>query len=326
MPIHLSSISRRRFVKGAIALPALAVGRHGWAADKPSDPHTWAILADTHIAPVASYRERDKPTQARATQLVPHLRAVSRGVLSLNPGPAGLILNGDCVDFGTVEDYELLLGSVADLTKPGIPLHMTLGNHDHRQHFMEQVRTSLRLGVKAELPDRLVSVIPAGRANWFLLDSLMMEDANRGGMLGKEQLSWLAKALDDHADRPAIVVAHHNIRPNEALRKKSETIVRSVAPMIKLDGGLMDTDEFLDILFTRRHVKACFCGHKHQLSVHRLNGIFFVFQPAVGYPFHPDDAAGWLRVRLLDGGAELLMNSIDPKHGHHLKKCKLEWS
>jgi 3',5'-cyclic AMP phosphodiesterase CpdA len=207
MPIHLSSISRRRFLEGAIALPALSVGSHSSAADKASDPHTWAVLADTHIAPLAAYKERDKPTQERATQLVPHLRAVSRGVLSLNPLPAGLILNGDCVDFGTVEDYELLLRSVADLVKSGIPLHMTLGNHDHRPNFSKQVPKSLRLGLKAELPDRLVSVIPAGRANWFLLDSLTMEDPNRVGRLGKAQLLWLAKALDDHADRPAIVVS-----------------------------------------------------------------------------------------------------------------------
>ena len=96
--------------------------------------------------------------------------------------------------------------------------------------------------------------------------------------------------------------------------------------MNDLGGGLVDTDEFLEVLFARRHVKAVFCGHKHQLSVHRLNGICFVFQPAVGYPFHPDDAAGWLRLRLLDGGAELLMSSLDLKHRHHLTKLKMEWS
>jgi hypothetical protein len=275
---------------------------------------------------VAGYKDRDQQTQHRATQLVPHLRAVSRGVLSLNPLPVGLILNGDCVDFGTVEDYELFLGSVAGLAKSGIPLHMTLGNYDHRPNFVKQVPNSLRLGLKAELPDRFVSVIPAGRANWFLLDSLTMDDPNRPGSLGKAQLLWLAKALDDHADRPAIVVAHHNIQPGQPLRKKSKTILKSAAPMNDLGGGLVDTDEFLDVLFARRHVKAVFRGHKHQLSVHRLNGICFVFQPAVGYPFHPDDAAGWLQVRLLDGGAELLMSSLDPKHRHHLTKLKMEWS
>jgi hypothetical protein len=29
---------------------------------------------------------------------------------------------------------------------------------------------------------------------------------------------------------------------------------------------------------------------------------------------------------LLNGGAELLMNSLDPKHQHHLKRVRMEWS
>lgn len=93
-----------------------------------------------------------------------------------------------------------------------------------------------------------------------------------------------------------------------------------------LDGGLVDTDEFLDVPFAHEHVKACFCGHKHQFRVHRLSGVYFVFQPAVGFPFHPADATGWMRVRLAQHGADLEVRTLDRRHPHHLKRVGLKWA
>ena len=52
-------------------------------------------------------------------------------------------------------------------------------------------------------------LVEGPRANWFLLDSL--DEPNKTpGVLGDKQVAWLGQALDARANKPAILVAHHN--------------------------------------------------------------------------------------------------------------------
>jgi hypothetical protein len=51
MPIHLPPLSRRNFLKRSLVAGAgLLLAPSLFAARKRTDPHTWAMLADTHIA------------------------------------------------------------------------------------------------------------------------------------------------------------------------------------------------------------------------------------------------------------------------------------
>ncbi|MEI9897932.1 MAG: metallophosphoesterase [Chthoniobacter sp.] len=95
------------------------------------------------------------------------------------------------------------------------------------------------------LASRRVSIVEAGHANWFMLDSLDVTNQTPG-RLGDEQRAWLAKALDARADKPALVMVHHN--PVFADGNKT---------------GLLDTAELIAILAPRRHVKALLFGHTH---------------------------------------------------------------
>jgi hypothetical protein len=55
-----------------------------------------------------------------------------------------------------------------------------------------------------------VAVVSLPRANLFLLDTLEKTNATPG-YLGDQQLEWLTKALDEHKDKPAIIVGHHHL-------------------------------------------------------------------------------------------------------------------
>ena len=51
MPIHLQPISRRQFLVRSLAGgAALALSPSLLAAAKRTDPNSWALLADTHLA------------------------------------------------------------------------------------------------------------------------------------------------------------------------------------------------------------------------------------------------------------------------------------
>ena len=64
---------------------------------------------------------------------------------------------------------------------------------------------------------RHVSVIEADRANWFLLDSLEQVNVTHG-LLGKEQIGWLARALDARPDKhPEMEAEHTGLKRTEGL-------------------------------------------------------------------------------------------------------------
>ena len=103
MPIHLPLLSRRRFIAGTLGAGAgLVLGRDLFAADKPADPHTWALLADPHIA-------ADREKVLRGVVMSKNLSAVGRELLALPKRPAAVLINGDCAfNTGELGDYVVL--------------------------------------------------------------------------------------------------------------------------------------------------------------------------------------------------------------------------
>jgi 3',5'-cyclic AMP phosphodiesterase CpdA len=349
MPIHAIPISRRRFLAGSAALLAGAqFGRRSLADDGTSNK--WALLADIHLihpSTMSAIAPSIKTTvpKAKLAELQEHVRLtrqrlsrVTDEIKSLKQRPVAAILNGDSVEFGTQADYKLLLTQIDKLLRANMPVHFTLGNHDHRTNF---INSGAELRQSSLVHERYVSLLETERANWVLLDSLKMREADTSdrqkpwshiqgpGLLGKEQLEWLTQTLDRNSTKPALIVAHHNIEASKEFYVRSgDKVVDVVAPIkgrmhMK---GVEDTDAFLQILFARKHVKAVFCGHQHQFQIRKWRDIYFVYLPAVGYPFNPQDAVGWLECDLLDQGIRIKAHTLDRRHPHSGKTVDLTWA
>jgi hypothetical protein len=303
MPIHLPPLTRRRFLAGALAAGAGLLARCGlFAADPAADPHAWALLADPHVA-------ADRAAVNRGVNMAEHLAAVVKEVAALPQRPAGVLVNGDCaLKDGQPGDYATLAGLLKPLREAGRPLHLTLGNHDHRDHFLAALGEP-----KAERPvaGRHVAVVRSPRANFVLLDTLDLTDGTPG-RLGAGQLAWLAKVLDAHADKPAVVVGHHNLEPT--------------VPEGKKPGGLLDTAALLKVLEPRRQVKAYVYGHTHVWEVkEHASGIHLVNLPPVAYVFAAGRPSGWVHLALKPDGARLSMHGLDRTHPAHGQTVDLAW-
>jgi 3',5'-cyclic-AMP phosphodiesterase len=238
-----------------------------------------AILNDTHIG--AKHPEKSPvPT---------HLRETVASLLSLDRHPAAVVINGDlALSDGQPGDYAHLAKLIAPLREAGIPIHLTLGNHDNREVFHSVLKSE-----KATAPPLVtkhVSVVTLPRANLFLLDSLKAPLVTQG-LLGTEQLQWLGRMLDSHAGRPALVFAHHN--PRLGGEEKH------------FPGGLEDSDPLWDLLISRPHVKAYIHGHIHHRDYFRHRGIHLLNTPATSYVANPAvSTTGWTLARLASQGAE----------------------
>ncbi|MEO6785359.1 MAG: metallophosphoesterase [Chthoniobacteraceae bacterium] len=301
MPLHLPPLTRRAFLRRSIAAGAgLLTFPALHALESDADPDLWALLSDTHIA-------ADRTAILRDVNMTDHLEAAVKGVRALTRRPAGVFVNGDCAVLkGLAEDYATFSTLITPLREDGLPIHLTLGNHDDREVFW----TSLKNARPAAPPlaSRQVSVVEGARANWFLLDSL--DQVNKTpGMLGDEQRAWLAKALDAHTAKPALVMVHHN--PNPAASQKKT--------------GLLDTEQLLAILLPRRHVKALIFGHTHTWRFAEQDGLHLVNLPAVAYPFVATEVTGWVDVKLSEKSASLGLHAHDPQHAAHGKITEIAW-
>jgi len=301
MPIHLPPVSRRHFLRQvALAGAGFLTLRHLEAAEAGVDADHFALFSDTHIA-------ADPSQIARNVNMAEHLRQAVKEVVALKTRPAGVFVNGDCaLDRGLAEDYTTFTTLLQPLREAGMPLHLGLGNHDDREKFWDSLK-----GVKAGSPPVIgkhILVVKAALANWFLLDSLDVTKSTPG-KLGEEQRAWLARALDEHAEKPALVMVHHNPAPGKAEQRS----------------GLLDTDELMEILLPRPHVKMLIYGHSHHWEQKTRDGLHLINLPAVAYPFKVEEPTGWVDTYLARSGATIELRATDAAHPAHGKKIELKW-
>jgi 3',5'-cyclic-AMP phosphodiesterase len=300
MPVHLPECSRRRFLQTNLAAGAsLLAGRRLAAREQELDSDSWALLADIHIA-----ENRDEI--ARGMKMAANLERVGAELLALPELPAGVLVNGDCAYLeGKSGDYRTLVDLLRPVRSGGMPVHLALGNHDHRERFWATAVASK--DDSAPSVSRHVSVIETAKANWFLLDSLQATNVTPGE-LGQQQRDWLAGALDARTDKPAVIVAHHNLDPGNPKTT-----------------GLTDSDALLNLLLPRRQVKAYLYGHTHRWQQTERDGLHLINLPPVAYPFRKEDPVGWVHCRLGVEGAVLELRSLDEKHAAHGQIVELTW-
>ena len=301
MPVILPPIARRDFIKGSFVLSGVSITAPSFvSADSKSvrfDPNRIALLADTHISadPKQSYPGTKWPgslvkeDEHEWVNMADSLAQSAREVIGLNPRPANLIINGDCaMSRGTEAEYKELLRLLEPIRVAGITVHVTIGNHDKRENlwkllpFLKKEQIGIQAGV-IELPN----------ANLILLDS------GRKGILGEEQLVWLAQQLDEWADKPALVFGHFNPYPNRGVRP------------IK---GMGDGSSLLKVLAKRKHARAYFYGHTHEWQQDQRDHLHLINQPAVSYYFGKGHAHGWVDMKLTEKSADLELHCINPKH------------
>src|SRR5438552_10721035 len=119
MPIHLSPISRRKFLLRSLAVSAgFALSPSLRAASKKTDPNSWALLSDIHLA-------ADRAKLGRGTNMAEQFTAVSHELLSREKRPAGVFINGDCAfNSGEPGDYAMVAEMLAPIREQQIPIHL----------------------------------------------------------------------------------------------------------------------------------------------------------------------------------------------------------
>jgi hypothetical protein len=207
---------------------------------------------------------------------------------------------------GQPGDYATVVEGLDRIRKGGIPVHLGLGNHDHRANFLTALPSDDRR--VNDVADKCVSKIKMPHVDWYILDSLDKTKATPG-VLGEAQIAWLAKSLDASTDRAAVVMVHH--QPDDRpIEKRS---------------GLTDTIALIDAIKPRKQVKALLFGHTHAWSHREVDGLHFVNLPTTAYVFDATQPAGWVDAKVTEKGITLQLRSITANHPKDKEQLELAW-
>ena len=298
MPICLSSPDRRDFLR-TLGAGAIAVFTPSTRATDVDEELVY-LLNDTHIG------EKHPPQ----SPVPSHLREVVTELVTRQRMPAAVLINGDlALRDGQPGDYRHLASLLKPLREARMNVHLTLGNHDDRDVFHSVLQAEKPLD--PPLATRHVSIVQTRHANFFLLDSLIKPMVTQGEV-GDEQMKWFAAALKARADRPAIIVTHHNPRLG--------------GDPAHFPGGLIDSEPLWDLLAAHPQVKAYVHGHIHHWSHARHRGIHILNTPATSYVGNKAlSTTGWTTARLRPDGITLNIHTNDKDHPWNGQQADFEW-
>jgi 3',5'-cyclic AMP phosphodiesterase CpdA len=218
------------------------------------------------------------------------LRAVFAAVRALSIQPAFFVISGDLTHEGDTEDYRHLRAVVDEEAAAfGVPVFVSLGNHDHRGPFREGYLgegATENAYYYAEMIDGLRLIV---------LDSEISDEGEKvEGRLDAAQLAWLRTQLEIPAPRGTILVVHHPPLRN-TLRLLDSHILTNPADLADAIRG--------------RDVIGILSGHIHFNSIGSFEGIPSIACAGVAFNLDPTtsksmrfiDSSGYNLVMVADG-------------------------
>lgn len=157
---------------------------------------TFLQMTDLHIKRPGALAYGKVDTASYLRRAIARVRA-----LDVELAPAAVVMTGDLVDSGGLDEYRQLKGLLDDLP---CPYHLMVGNHDARETLREVFHDVPTLFSGGAFVQYAVDI---GAVRFIALDSL--DVGQSGGTLCEERLDWLAQALDAAKDRPVVIGLHH---------------------------------------------------------------------------------------------------------------------
>lgn len=199
-------------------------------------------ISDLHY--LAQYKAADEPSsyQSIFCKMIPPLQQLDICLDQIKETEYreldGVLISGDLTENGTASDYERLRWQLENRF-PGIPVIVTLGNHDNRRAFYQGW-----LGQDAsDAP--YCHAARVGPLSILALDNSSRESPN--GEISPSLCSWLDRAAEEESGRTTILMLHHHLLAQQA-----------AFPACNIDPSFSNA-------LRRRSVAMILCGHTHQL-------------------------------------------------------------
>lgn len=230
-------------------------------------------ISDTHILanPEATFDGVDTATTLSA--VMTHI--------SRHEDPDLMLLTGDLVHDPNKDAYRRLNEL---LRLAPVPVYTIPGNHDDPLIMQAVLTTPVR-------HERDIKV-----DGWRLLLLNSWLNGEHAGRLPASELQWMEERLQEDAQRPVLISLHH-------------PPVSIGSPWMDAM-GLLNADDFLQIVDRHSQIQAVIWGHIHQVYESQRNGVQLLGCPSTCVQFRPGSnnyakdelAPGYRRLLLQDNG------------------------
>jgi 3',5'-cyclic-AMP phosphodiesterase len=195
-----------------------------------------AQFSDTHIKQRGRLAYNRVDTAQMLVQAVRHLQ-------HLPQKPDLLMITGDLVDHGQVEEYEHL---ISIMSENAIPMIVIPGNHDDRD-VMRQCFKDLVI-----MPEQGYWQFRLHQKGWPIqivaLDTCVPGESH--GDLCKQRLQWLEVELEQSKEIPTLIIMHH------------PPFLTGIGHMDQI--GLKARDHFSEVVSKYPNIELITCGHLHR--------------------------------------------------------------
>jgi 3',5'-cyclic AMP phosphodiesterase CpdA len=188
------------------------------------------------------------------------LRRAIDVINAMEPRPDVVLATGDLVNDGRREQYEHLVGLLAELEMPVYPCP---GNHDDRS----LLRSAFAGVVPAGPPPQPIDYVVGGEVRLIGLDTTI--PGRHDGRVTTDQMAWLDDRLGEAPAAPTIIFQHHP--PFE-----------SGMPAMDRHSGFTGAELERTVVARHAHVEAIVCGHLHRTMHRRFGGTIATVWPSTG--------------------------------------------
>jgi 3',5'-cyclic AMP phosphodiesterase CpdA len=224
-----------------------------------------AQISDPHLRPRGVLYQDLVDSNAMFAAAVDHLN-------ELSPQPDVVILSGDLVDFGTVEEYAFARGMLARIRQP---LLMIPGNHDEQEAMRRGFPDHTYLPVAGPLH---FAASDLGPVRIIGLDVTV--PGLHHGDFDDAAAAWLDATLAREPDRPTLVMMHQ------------PPIVSGIPYIDKYN--CRRGDRLAEVVSRYPAVERIVCGHIHRFMQVRFGGTMLCTAPstttAIALRLDPDAA------------------------------------
>jgi len=189
------------------------------------------------------------------------LNAVVRDCRRRYPAPDLVLVTGDVSHDGAATSYQQCRGILADMA---VPVMFLPGNHD------------VVSAMQQYLPNGNISNERCRQVkgwNIMMLNTAMRGE--EGGFLAVDELAFLDEMLQSWPDYPALVGLHH---PPVTVGSRWLDAI-----------GLVNVEEFFDVLDRHAQVQGVIFGHIHQVFEMQRKGVHLMGTPSTCIQFMPNE-------------------------------------
>lgn len=213
-------------------------------------------ITDLHIKRAGRLAYRRVDTAAYLSRCIERINA-------LTPLPDAVVITGDLVDFGDVDEYNYLKSLLAPMR---VPYYLVIGNHDGR----EALRTVFADHAYLQQGGGFIQyAMDLGPLRLIALDT--QHPPYGSGRLCQARLAWLAARLDEAPQQATVIVMHH------------PPFHTGIGHMDKIDLPADDVRQLAEIVRRHPQVERLLCGHLHRPIQARFAGTIASTCPATAH-------------------------------------------